>query len=152
MKKRWPLILAYLAALIVQVGALVAAWRVYVLSTEKMMLMRYLVARNLELEQSWFSAPSRTAQVVAFAAIGLAMAAAGVWFARGRSVAGVVQATLGALLAGLGAWLLAAHDASELWALYAAVAAVWVALVVQCVVVAVVWRRRARLETAEASR
>jgi len=151
MKKRWPLIVAYLVAVIVQVGALVAAWELYVLSTEKMMVMRYLVARNLELEQSWFSAPSQTAQVVAFAAIGLAMAVAGALFARRRRTAGVVQAALGALLASFGCWLLAANTASELWALYAAVAAVWVALLVQCVVVAVVWRR-ARLETAETSR
>jgi len=134
--KRWPLRVAYAVGLLVQAGLLAGAYELHTLSRRKMMVMRYLVARNLELEAFWFSPAALLAQTTAFVAIAVALLVCAYVLLRRARRAACVHALIGAALAGFGASLSATLSASDVRALYVILAAVWITLALQAVVVA----------------
>lgn len=136
MKKRWALVVAYVLALLTQAGLLAGAYELHVLSQEKMMVMRYLVAKNLELETFWFSPSALLVQTSLSLVLAAGLAVLAVALVRRGAVFAGVQAAVGAALSGAGAWLASSVSASDVWALYGALIAVWTVLLVQCLVVA----------------
>lgn len=135
MKRRRLRAVGYALALLVQGGVLVGAWELHQLSQTKMMVMRYLVAQNVALESTWFAPFAVLAQTAAFLVVAIAgVLAAIVPVRRGRWFA-AAQGGLLAALAACGVWL-TSLSAEDVWALYAAVIAVWIALLVQSAVTA----------------
>jgi len=136
-KRRWPIVAAYAAVALVQVGLLAGAYQLHVLSQTRMGVMRFLVAQNAALEASWFSPGAVLVQIGVFLVLVIACvpAAMALWRRERRFAA--AQAVLAAVLSGAGAWLAVSFGAEDVYALYAALAAVWAALLVQVGVLAV---------------
>lgn len=146
MKKRWPVRVAYVFALLLQVGLLVGAYELFVLSETKMMVMRYLVAQNVVLETSWFAPWAVLVQAGALFALAVVAVTYALRMLRRGARFLFAQAAILAGLATTGAWLAASVSAEDVPALYAILLAVWCALLVQLVVTAVSVRRAGRAD------
>lgn len=141
----------YVGAHALQVALLGAAWYVQVLTTEKMMVMRYFFAKNLVMEGHVFSPVGRIAQAGALAVVAcVAVAAAVRWLARRRREQ-ALRAGGAAVLAASGAGMLLLMSAEQTRGLYVLVLAVWLSLLVQMAVV-FVSARGARRSSGRAAR
>jgi hypothetical protein len=133
--------IAYGLAVCIQIALLAGSYQLQVLSKERMMVMRYLVAKNLAAEEFWFSPASLATQRYAFALAFVGLACAGARaLVRAERFLGV-QLLVGAALAGLGAYLAWGLDAETTRGLYAMLAAVLGALAIQIAVLSVVYTR-----------
>lgn len=144
MKRRWPLVVAYVLALMVQIGLLAGAYELHLLSQTKMGVMRYFVAQNVTLETSWFSPGAVLTQlgVLLFLAIVSALGAVALLRRGARFTS--AQTALAMALAASGVWLATSLSTEDVYALYAVIAAVWAALLVQAIVVVVLLVRSAK--------
>ena len=148
MKRRWPWVVAYALAVLIEAAVLAGAYELHLLSRAKMGVMRYLFAQNLTLEASWFSPDSVLIQIAAFLVIAIASVAVVLVLWRLGARFAMSQTVVLAALAATGAWLASSFSAEGVPALYAALAALWVATALQGAVVAVAARRaRARART-----
>lgn len=145
MKKRWPLIVGCVFARLVQIAALVGAYELHVLSTEKMGVMRWLVAKNLMLEQGWFSWEGLIWQATAFLVLAGTLTSSAVLLTRRPARFATLQTMIAVLIAGAGAWLASEYTTADSKALYFGIIAVWLVLAVQLVVTQVAtgiaWRK-----------
>lgn len=143
MSSRWVRIAGYTAVALVQVALINGAVLLHRLSKTKMMVMRYLFAKNTELEAVWFSSDGRMAQVAVLALLAIALLALAVrTWPRVQTRFPAMQAGVGAILAGIAAALLFTVPTTTAIAVYAIVLALWVALAIQFVVIAVAFRLR----------
>lgn len=134
--KRWWLIALYALAAAFEAALLIGARLVETLSRQKMMLMRYLFAKNIELENGLFSPTGKTVQFWVLVLLGAAFIAGAVALWR-RSRFAAVQFAVGALAAASAAWGLHAVSTSQDVAIYAIVLALWLVVMIQAVVVTI---------------
>ena len=141
MRPRWVRIAGYTAVALVQVALVNAAVLLHRLSKTKMMVMRYLFAKNGELEVLWFSPTGRVVQlaILATLAIALLVLALRTW-SRLETRLAAMQAGVGTILAGIAAVLLATVPPTTAIAIYAIVLALWAALVIQITVIGIAYR------------
>jgi len=141
LRLRWPFAVAYVLIVLVELAILVGAYVLHVMSQGRMMLMRYLFARNLELEAVWFSPTSIRIQIACFAVVAivsvLLAARAHDWLAR-------LHWAVGAFLAAFGAWLAATQTTADVYALYAGLGCLWVVLVLHATLGVVTSRQLGR--------
>lgn len=139
MRRLWHVRIGWMIVAVVQAAVLLGAWYVQRLTTERMMVMRYFVAKNRLLEEAWFSPSAMLAHRVLFLTAAVILAALTVRSFR-RSRPRSVAAAIGLVLAALGAWLSWALTVADAHGLYLLIAAVWVALALQVGVAAMLGR------------
>lgn len=134
--KRWSLIALYALGLIAEAALLVGVRAIETLSRQKMMLMRFLFAKNIELENGLFSPAGKTVQFWVLAAVAVTFAALAFALWR-RTRFASAQSAVGAAGAAAAAWCLHTVPTADDVAIYAVVIALWLVVAVQCIVVAV---------------
>lgn len=136
MRGRWVRAASYGTALAVQLALVGGVAVLHELAQTRMMVMRYLFAKNVELETFWFSAGGRSVQLAALAAISVALLRGALsWMRRGGRFA-AVQAAAGSGIAAVAVGMLAFVPTSTAIVSYVAVLALWATLTVQLFVVA----------------
>lgn len=120
---------------IVQVALVGGGWFVHQLTTEKMMVMRYFVAKNALWEQTLFSPAGHYVQLALAGILALMFAASSVHALRHRISAGTVETFVATVISLALAALIGLMDTGDSLALYALTVAGWAALVLQVALV-----------------
>lgn len=120
---------------IIQAGLIGGGWFVHQLTTEKMMVMRYFVAKNALWEQALFSPAGHYVQLAIAGVLTLMFAASSVHALRHRMSAGTVETFVATGVSLALTALIGLMDTGDSLAIYAAMLAGWVALALQVALV-----------------